>query len=38
MGIRLLLDTNSIIALLNENSKVIEAIDAADDIFISVIN
>jgi tRNA(fMet)-specific endonuclease VapC len=38
MGIRLLLDTNSIIALLNENSKVIEATDTADDIFISVIN
>ncbi len=38
MGIRLLLDTNSIIVLLNENDKVIEAIDTADDIFISVIN
>ena len=38
MAIRLLLDTNSIIALLNENDKVIEAIDTADDIFISVIN
>ncbi len=38
MGMKLLLDTNSIIALLNENGKVIEAIDAADDIFISIIN
>ena len=38
MGIRLLLDTNSIIALLNENAGVIDAIDTADDIFISIIN
>lgn len=38
MAIRLLLDTNSIIALLNENAGVIEATNTADDIFISVIN
>ena len=38
MEIRLLLDTNSIIALLNENSEVIEAIDSAENIFISIIN
>ena len=38
MAIRLLLDTNSIIALLNENAGVIEATNDADDIFISVIN
>ncbi|MEP7108063.1 MAG: PIN domain-containing protein [Ferruginibacter sp.] len=38
MEIRLLLDTNSIIALLNENAGVIEAIDTADDIAISIIN
>ncbi|KAA9036377.1 type II toxin-antitoxin system VapC family toxin [Ginsengibacter hankyongi] len=38
MAIRLLLDTNSIIALLNENAGVIEATNNADDIFISVIN
>jgi len=38
MGIRLFLDTHSIIPLLNENAGVIEAIDTADDIYISVIN
>jgi len=38
MEIRLLLDTNSIIALLNENAAVIDAIDSADNIFISIIN
>jgi tRNA(fMet)-specific endonuclease VapC len=38
VGLRLFLDTNAIIALLNENDKVIEAINSADDIFISVIN
>lgn len=38
MEIKLLLDTNSIIALLNENAEVIDAIDTADDIFISIIN
>src|SRR6266516_772690 len=38
MEIRLLLDTNSIIALLNENAEVIKAVDTADNIFISVIN
>lgn len=31
MAIRLLLDTNSIIALLNENAGVIEATNTADD-------
>lgn len=38
MGMRLLLDTNAIIALLKENKKIIEFTDKADDIFISVIN
>ncbi|MDE3184151.1 MAG: hypothetical protein KGM16_12100 [Bacteroidota bacterium] len=38
MGIRLLLDTNAIIALLNENASVTEATNNADSIFISVIN
>jgi tRNA(fMet)-specific endonuclease VapC len=38
MGISILLDTNSIVALLNENAKVIETIDTADDISISIIN
>lgn len=38
MGLSLLLDTNSIVALLNKNYKVIEAIDSADNIFISGIN
>ena len=38
MEIRLLLDTNSIIALLNENAAVIDAIASADNIFISIIN
>lgn len=38
MEIRLLLDTNSIIALFNENAAVIDAIDSADNIFISIIN
>ncbi len=38
MAIKLLLDTNSIIALLNEDAKVVEVTDVADDIFISIIN
>ena len=38
MEIRLLLDTNSIIALLNENAEVINITDNADNIFISIIN
>ncbi len=38
MEIRLLLDTNSIIALLNENDELVQVIGSADDIFISVIN
>ncbi len=38
MGVRLLLDTNTIIALFNRNQKVVESIDTAEDIFISVIN
>ena len=38
MGIRLFLDTNAIITLLRENVEVIEEVDKADDLFISVIN
>lgn len=38
MALRLLLDTNSIVALFKENKKVTEIIEFADDIFISVIN
>ena len=38
MGIKLLPDTNAIIALLNENPLVIEATNTADEIFITVIN
>ena len=38
MAIKLLLDTNSIIALFNEDVKVVELTDVADDIFISIIN
>lgn len=38
MEIRLLLDTNSIISLLNENAEVINITDNADNIFISIIN
>jgi len=38
MAIKLLLDTNSIIALLNEDARVVELTDVADDIFISIIN
>lgn len=38
MEVRLLIDTNSIIALLNGNANVIAAVETADDIIISVIN
>ena len=38
MEIRLLLDTNAIIALLNQNAQIINVIDTADNIFISIIN
>ena len=38
MGLRLLLDTNAIIALLNENIELLKATGAAEDIFISVVN
>lgn len=38
MAIKLLLDTNSIVALLNEDAKIVEVTDIADDIFISIIN
>lgn len=38
MGLRLLLDTNDIIALLNQNIELVKATDAAEDIFISVVN
>lgn len=38
MGLRLLLDTNAIIALLNQNIELVKATDAAEDIFISVVN
>ena len=38
MGLRLLLDTNAIISLLNENIELVKATHAAEDIFISVVN
>jgi hypothetical protein len=38
MGLKLLLDTNAIIALLNENIELVKATDAAEEIFISVVN
>ncbi len=38
MEIRLLLDTNSIIALLRGNEEVIAAVGRADNLFISIIN
>ena len=38
MGVRLLLDTNSIIALLSANVQVIKLIENADELYISVIN
>jgi predicted nucleic acid-binding protein len=38
MAIRIFLDTNSIIDLLNEDLKVIEEVNTADEIMISVIN
>lgn len=38
MGLKLLLDTNAIIALLNENTELVKVTDAAEEIFISVVN
>lgn len=38
MGVRLLLDTNSIIALLSANMQVIKLIENADELYISVVN
>ena len=38
MGLKLLLDTNAIIALFNENIKLVKATDDAEDISISVVN
>ncbi|MGN6801895.1 MAG: type II toxin-antitoxin system VapC family toxin [Ginsengibacter sp.] len=38
MGVKLLLDTNAIIALLKENEKIKKATDTADAIFISIIS
>ena len=38
MEVRLLIDTNSIIALFNKNAEVVAAIETADDIIISIIN
>ena len=38
MAIKLLLDTNAVIALLNENGEIIASVNDADEIFISIIN
>lgn len=38
MAVKIFLDTNAIIELLNKNSKVIEAIAEVQDIYISIIN
>ncbi len=38
MAIKLLLDTNAVIALLNENAVIVQSVKTADEIFISVIN
>ena len=38
MEVRLLIDTNAIIALFNKNADVLAAIETADDIIISIIN
>lgn len=38
MEVRIFLDTNAIISLLNENAGVINAIESADEIFISIVN
>ena len=38
MGVRFLLDTNSIVALLNANMQLIKLIENADELYISVIN
>ncbi len=38
MGVRLLFDTNAIIALLNENAELAKALESAEGIFISFVN
>ena len=38
MGVRLLLDTNSIIALLSANMQLIKLIENADELYISIVN
>ncbi|HEV8082950.1 MAG TPA: PIN domain-containing protein [Chitinophagaceae bacterium] len=38
MAIKLLLDTNAIVALLNENAGIIDSVNNAEEIFISIIN
>lgn len=38
MAVKIFLDTNSIIDLLNEDIKVIEEVNSADEVMISVIN
>ena len=38
MGLRLLLDTNAIVSLLNENIELVKATSAAEDILIPVVN
>jgi tRNA(fMet)-specific endonuclease VapC len=38
MAIRLLPDTNAVIALLNQNAGIVESVNTADEIFISIIN
>jgi len=38
VGVRLLLDTNSIIALLSANMQLIKLIENADELYISIVN
>ena len=38
MGVKLLLDTNSIIALLSANMQLIKLIENADELYISIVN
>ena len=38
MAMKILLDTNAVIALSNENAGIIESVNTADEIFISIIN
>jgi len=38
MEVRLLIDTNAIIALFNKNADVLAAIETADELIISIIN